>query len=399
MSGAEGRLTRLDELPRHQLPGTFNTVGSDSVHWHDGYYFTLCDADGAVSMCAGLRLYPNTDVAEAFVCLSTGGVQHNGRWSRRLRPGIDDLAVGPVAVEVVRPLRRVRTTCAPNPHGMAFDLEWRGVHPPYLEEYVERRAAGRVLAQRSNYDQCCEVSGWVEVAGTRHAVGGDRWVGVRDHSWGLGSTGGRSLSPVAPVPAGEGPPPFALRQWVMFRLPRRVVFWQFHRDAGGGYPMAESRVLRVEEGSAGYRDADRDGGAWGGGGAGGDWSYDGPPVELELDLVEGHPRLRSGRIGFRRPDRVVERFAFEVVGWPVYLEGGGYRAGFDDHLGRGVYRGDEHHEGERWDVTDPSRIGDPGGRVVERPDAWAETFAHFHNLADPEESGIGHLECVVAGAW
>lgn len=376
MAGPDDQLTRLDEWPRHQLPGTFNAVASDSVHWNDGYYFTVCDEAGEVSMCFGLRLYPNTDVVEAFVCLSSDGVQHNGRWSRRLRPAIDDLVVGPVSVDIRRPLVELRTRCERNEYGMAFDLRWQGLHAPYLERYVERRVAGRATAQRSNYGQCCDVSGWIDVAGRHVEVGGGRWVGVRDHSWGLGSTGGRSLSPVAPPPPGTEPIPFAVRQWVMFRLPTRVVFWQFHQGADRAYPMYETRVLPL--------DADEPA-----------WSYEGPPVELDLELVPGHPRLRRGRIGLRRPDGGVERFGFEVIGWPVYLEGGGYRQGFDDHLGRGIFRGEAHDEGERWDITDPSRIGDPTGRVVERADAWAENFGTFWNIDDEDERGIGHLECVV----
>ena len=43
-----GRLTRMDEYPRHQVGGTFDSVVSDSVHWNDGFYFTLGDeASGA----------------------------------------------------------------------------------------------------------------------------------------------------------------------------------------------------------------------------------------------------------------------------------------------------------------------------------------------------------------
>ena len=40
-----GRLTRMDEYPRHQIGGTFDAVVSDSVHWNDGFYFTLGDEE------------------------------------------------------------------------------------------------------------------------------------------------------------------------------------------------------------------------------------------------------------------------------------------------------------------------------------------------------------------
>ena len=86
-----------------------------------------------------------------------------------------------------------------------------------------------------------------------------------------------------------------------------------------------------------------------------------------------------------------------MVGTPVYLQGGGYWQGFDDGLGRGVYRGEDHGEGEVWDFSSHSQVHDPRGLFRARPDAWAETFARFENLDDPAERGTGHLECVIAG--
>ena len=62
---------------------------------------------------------------------------------------------------MLAPLERLRTTCGDNPYGISYDLTWTGLHEPYLEEYAERWAAGRRTAQRCNYDQCCEGTGWL----------------------------------------------------------------------------------------------------------------------------------------------------------------------------------------------------------------------------------------------
>lgn len=372
---AGGRLTRADEWPRHQVARTFDSVASDSPHWSDGYYFTASDDAGTASLYTAIRLYANTDVMDGYACVGIDGRQHNLRWSRRLRPAIDDLAVGPLAVEVLEPLARLRTICATNRYGIAYDLTWSGLHEPYLEAYAERWAAGRRTAQRCNYDQCCDVTGWLEVDGRRLAVA-DSWVGVRDHSWGVGRTGGPPTTAAAPLPPGVGDRTFAVRQWVMVRFPQRVVFWQLQQDADGGFPLFESRVLPRDAGAP---------------------RSHAEVADLSLRLVPGHRRLRAGEIALRTSDGGVERFGFTVVGSPVYLQGGGYWQGFDDGLGRGVYRGDDHGEGEVWDVSAPDRVHDPRGLFRARPDAWAETFATFENLDDPTERGTGHLECVIAG--
>jgi hypothetical protein len=82
------------------------------------------------------------------------------------------------------------------------------------------------------------------------------------------------------------------------------------------------------------------------------------------------------------------------------MQGGGYWGGFDDGLGRGVYRGEEHIEGDVWDVSQPTRVCDEQGREIPQANgAWAETFARFSNLDDPEETGLGLLECVVSGPY
>ena len=147
----------------------------------------------------GFRLYPNNDVLDAFALVSTGGRQHNLRWSRRLRPAIDDLSCGPLSVEVIVGLRHLRTRCTPNPYGITFELDWLGTCPPYLEDHLVSYRGGRLVSERSNFDQTCAVTGWIEVDGRRWHVGPDRWTGVRDHSWGVGSVGGPKHPDAAPL--------------------------------------------------------------------------------------------------------------------------------------------------------------------------------------------------------
>jgi hypothetical protein len=105
-------------------------------------------------------------------------------------------------------------------------------------------------------------------------------------------------------------------------------------------------------------------------------------------------------VAFERHGGRTDRFGIEVVSRPLYMQGGGYWGGFSDGLGRGIYRGEDHVEGEIWDVAHPTRVYDLSGNPVsQRQGAWAETFARFENLEDPEEKGLGLLECVIAGPY
>ena len=368
-----GRLTAFDEWPRHQTGRTFDSVASDSPHWNDGYYFTLGDSASGVTLFSGLRLYPNTDVMDGYVCLVAGGRQHNVRASRRLRPRIDDLAVGPFTVAVQEPLRRLRTTCVDDGTGIAYDLEWSGHHEPYLENEVIRWSGGRLVYQRSNYDQCCAVRGRITLHGRTIEVSGDSWVGVRDHSWGIGRTGGPAAPAIAPDTGDDPRRSFAVRQWTMLKLRDRVLFWQLHQREDGSFSQFEACVLPLDGSPAWhYRDA-----------------------EFAYRTVDGLPRLRSSTVSLLRPDGGHDRYRIDPVGHPAYLQGGGYHDGFDDHLGRGVYRGEDHREAEVWDVSHPVEVVDPRGLFRPRPDAWAEQYATCVNLDDASDTGFGHLECVV----
>jgi hypothetical protein len=370
-----GPLTKMDEYPRHQIGGTFDSVQSDSVHWNDGFYFTLGDEATGATMFAAIRLYPNTDVIDGFACVTFEGRQHNLRWSRRLRPRIDDISVGPLSLHIIEPLQILRLQCVDNEYGITFDLMWEGLHEPYLEDRIVRYAGGRKVYDRTNFDQCCSVTGTISIPGHTFNVNADTWVGVRDHSWGMGRTGGGASSAIAPDNSRDPRRGFAMRQWTMVRMPDRVMFWQFHLQADGNFDPLEAVVIPLDRSQP-------------------QWSY--VDAKASAVRVQGLPRAEQTHVSLTRPDGIIDRFELTPVSSPVYLQGGGYHDGFTDRLGRGVYRGENHHEGEIWDVTHPINVGDPVGWFVQRPDAWAENFATCVNLDDPADRGFGHLECVLA---
>jgi hypothetical protein len=367
----------MDEHPRHQLGPTFDSVGTTSPHWSDGFYFTLGDDSGQIAFFAGLRLYANNDVIDAFTCISSRGQQHNMRYSRRLRPRIDDLDCGAMSVEVIEGLRSLHTLAAPNAYGISYDLRWEGFAEPYNEEYLQQYIQGRIVHERSTYNQACDVSGWIEVGGRRFEVEPPHWTGVRNRSWGIGATGGPPTRSAAPPR--RFPMPFGLRHWVLFKLPTRSIFYQFQESRDAEPTTFESQVCFP------YGDEREP------------FAYE--SYEHDLEFVPGQRRLRGGMIELVKPGGDRDRFRIEVLGDPVWLEGGGYWRGFDDGKGRGVYRGEAHDEGEIWDVSHPTKIVDPKELARPRDDAWAESFARFTNLDDPSETGIGHIECVVSGPY
>ena len=63
-------LTELDEWPRHQTIDTFNSVAAASPEWSDGYWHCFGDPAGEVNLITAIRLYPNTNVMDAYAIVS-----------------------------------------------------------------------------------------------------------------------------------------------------------------------------------------------------------------------------------------------------------------------------------------------------------------------------------------
>lgn len=382
------KLTKLDEWPLHQTLDTFDTVATAAQNWSDGFWNCVGDREGRVNLITAIRFYQNTNVADGFACISLDdGKQYNLRCSRRLRPRIDELDVGPLWMEIIEGLRSLRFGCRENDHGIEFDLSWEASAPAWDETSGETGIVdGRIAFQRSNYVQLGHVSGNLRVAGREFEVGSD-WVGARDHSWGLGGdsgTGGligKFVAPPGGVRLQSHKPSFGMRHWALVRFPKRSIYYWLHHSNQGVIDPFKSHI--------GYPIESNRGGS----------AYQSARIE-SAEFKDGRRRLERAVVGLQRHDGHADRFGIEVVSRPLYMQGGGYWGGFDDGLGRGIYRGEAHLEGEVWDVSQPTEVRDLDGQLVpQRQGAWAETFARFENLDDPEEKGLGLLECVIAGPY
>src|SRR5438105_2624561 len=126
-------LLRFDEYPYHQITESFAGVAVSDPQWNDGHYVCVSDLAGRVCLTSSLRLYQNNDVLDGFVCLRHAGRQHNIRLSRRLRPRMDDLSVGPLRLEIVEPMRVVRLVLEDNEFGFALDVTCCGSTVPYQD--------------------------------------------------------------------------------------------------------------------------------------------------------------------------------------------------------------------------------------------------------------------------
>jgi hypothetical protein len=179
----------LDEFPLHQAPLSLRYVATSDRNFYDRSYFNAHDRTGDVFLVAGMGVYPNLGITDAFATVRRGDRQWTVRCSDVL--GHDRLspAVGPFRIEVVEALRRIRVVCDTAARGLGFDLLWEGSFPAVMEQPHLMRARARPILDASRFAQVGTWSGTLAIDGDDITVSPDVWVGTRDRSWGIRPVG------------------------------------------------------------------------------------------------------------------------------------------------------------------------------------------------------------------
>ena len=338
-------LTPMDDTLWHQLPTTFDHVGTSDPRFFDRYWFAATDPAGAGTLQFTLGAYQNMNVMDGGFVAIRSGQQHNVRVSRALRPRYEP-ACGPLRVEVLEPLERFRLRVDAGPHGVEADLEWKATLAAQEEAARFTRSRGRVVEESRRFDQIGECTGWLSLAGGER-LELDHWWATRDHSWGVRERMGVEEPVTGPAPAPSAGGLFAFLFFSTESLGGHVQLAQF----SGRPDYFTAEITRRGRGAEGNE----------------------PAIELQLQArasldIRFHDaasprRFRSVRFDTRLPDGTEVQIQATALGPAVDMQGLGY-GGYDDARGLGVYRGEEHLEHDVWDVSHPTdvvRPARPGG--------------------------------------
>ena len=333
----------LDDSLWHQLPTTFDHVGTSDPRFFDRYWFAIYDPAGSAALQATLGVYSNMDVADGGVVAVHGAQQHNLRVSRALRPRFE-AEVGPLRIEPQLPLERLRIALGLEPRTtreprIACDLVFEAILPPEEEQPHFERARGRVVQDYQRFNQVGTASGWLELDGERIAV--ERWWSARDHSWGVrpGIGIAEPTTGPAPAPAQAG----TLFLFLFFSTDALAGHVQIaERGAERTYLTGLIRERRAPGRERRVREA-----------------------RLAFELFPGTRRFRSARLALRLDDGTPLALEARPRGNAIAMPGLGY-GGWNDARGLGAWRGAYHEEGEIWGVDHPADVVLPDGRI-ERP--------------------------------
>jgi hypothetical protein len=220
----------IDDYPVHQIAEPVRHVATSDRNFYDRYYFNCFPRSAELMLAFGLGQYPNLDVTDAFAVCTADGTHRVVRSSRELGDDRGDLGVGPLRLEVLQGMRRLRLLCDPaEDYGLRFDLTWEAESSPVAEPRQWSRQAGRVLVDSMRLGQVGRWTGQLNVAGRDYPVDPEQWLGFRDRSWGIRPVG-------EPEPRGErAGPGFASFYWLYtpMQFEKFAIFVALQEDSAG----------------------------------------------------------------------------------------------------------------------------------------------------------------------
>jgi hypothetical protein len=181
-------LTELDDYLCHQTVDAIELPGTSDRRAHSRAFITFYDTAGDFVCLTGIGNYLNTRVQDGFAVIAPrGAAQRSLRVSRMIDHDPHVMRIGPVAVEMIEPLRSFRLVCDENDLGFSWDVVCETIAPPWEKRRRFRpRVGGRVQEVGLHVNQAYRCHGTLVLDGERHELDRDRWFGVRDRGWGVG---------------------------------------------------------------------------------------------------------------------------------------------------------------------------------------------------------------------
>lgn len=341
-------LTALDETLHHQCSETFEHVFPSDHRFYDRQLMGAFSPDGKAGFLSGITVFKNMNVVEGYVLAQTHSKkQYNVRFSKQLRPmpALMEASVGPMRLDVLRPLEELRLVLERGEYPIAMDITFRGTVPVHLENHHYGRMDGRIHTDYRRYHQIGQITGWMEVDGERFEAA--PWFSWRDHSWGVRPvvggfepfTGTKTAGGVASSARTGGKGLFLI--YLGFANGKQAGGVQIIEDGEGKRLYTDGEVRNIGSDAmhivgAKHEVAFKPG------------TRVFETAKIDIDLANGESWSLNAR----------------SIGRPWAFCGGGTDGGFTDGLGQGVYRSkDLLTEVDVYDVSHPENVVFPDGSV------------------------------------
>jgi hypothetical protein len=354
-------LSRHDDFPIHQTPEPLAHSYTSDRNFYDRYWMGGFTRDAELYFSVALGLYPNRRVMDASFSVVREGRQHSLHASRLAPADRSETRVGPLAIEVLEPMRRLRVRIDDNETGLSGDLVFGARTAAIEEPRVTRRNGGVVFMDSTRFTQFGTWRGELRVAGERVAVAPERVLGTRDRSWGIRPVGEREAG--AP-----GPPPQFFWLWAPIQFDDICTHFGLNEDGAGRVWHSGGAIVRTHDAPEAIPEDDAVERMAG--------------VAHRIEWEKGTRRARAAEIRLLPHDGEPHVIALEPI-LRFQMLGLGY---LHPEWSHGLWKGESALAGESWelDALDPL---DP-------------RYIHIQHLCRArmgEREGIGLLEQLVLG--
>lgn len=348
-------LSKGDDYPIHQTAEPIAFSGTDR-NFYDRYFFNGYNQDGSGFFGVSFGVYPHLDIADAHFCAVRDNVQYCIHASRVLGMERMNLSVGPIRIEVIEPLHKLRVVVE-DFEGVSADVTFTGRAFPIEEPRFTRRIGPRAFMDYTRLTQNGHYEGWIAIGGKREELQ-QGCVGTRDRSWGTRPIGAQDSQPHT----GDRPNGI-LWQWTPLNFPDRSLFFHCTADADG-LPWNLRSVIVPD-------------------GAGPHGGFETSAARMKSDLISGTRWPVAGEITIDTPKGPLV-VTLEPIG-KFLMRGLGYTC---PKWGHGRYHGALVVEREDIDLelVDPSRN-----------DNFHIQFP-CRAVIDGKEEGVGVFEQLILGA-
>lgn len=361
-------LTELDDCLWHQLPTTFDHVGTSDPRFFDRFWFAGYGRNGSAALQFTMGAYRNMNVMDGGFALVVGGRQYNVRVSRSLGQH-NVIECGPLSIEVEQPLHSFKLRIEGGDH-VNGELHWTAVAEPVEEMPHFRRLNGRTIEDYQRFNQIGRLSGRLMVDGLELIV--DDWWACRDHSWGV--------RPGMAVPEVQNGPKDTLE--------KRGYLMSFLFFSAG--PISGTLLLSERESEFAYVSGElvdsRSGARMGI-----------SRIVLKPELHPGTRRFKAVQIEAGLADGTALHFDCDQVGSSIAMQGLGYSGGYSDRKGLGFWRGENVVEQDIWDVSHPAQIVYPDGRQADTHWHRIQPVSVVCQQAGQKYEGFGSLTLILSG--
>ena len=182
-------LTSFDDYPIHQMPVPVAQTGTSDRNHYDRYFFNGYLPEGEVFFGGAMGLYPNRHVIDAAFSIVHEGRQKNLHVSGRAPIDRADTGIGPIHIEVIEPMKRIRMIVEGGAHGVEADVTFDARAVAVAEERQTRNHGTIQVMDVTRFTQNGTWEGWVAIDGKRIEIDPRVARGTRDRSWGIRGVG------------------------------------------------------------------------------------------------------------------------------------------------------------------------------------------------------------------